>query len=68
MPCPPTSPDFTFSHQRLTGIELSAFAPSFQQLPPDPHIKGDYRLRRYSQLTGHPLHLRRLDHQKFELN
>lgn len=58
-------PDFTFSHQRLPGIDLSAFSRSFDLLNPDPHIDGNFRLRSYSRFTGHPLHLKRLSHQQF---
>ena len=59
------APDFTFSHQRSPAIDLSVFSRSFDQLNPDPHIEGDFRLRGYSRFTGHPLHLKRLNHQDF---
>ena len=59
------TPDFTFSHQRLSGIDLSVFSDSFNRLTPDPHIEGNFRLRGYSRFTGHPLHLKRLDHTQF---
>ena len=60
------TPNFKFSHQRLPGIDLNVFADSFNQLNPDPHIKGKFRRRGYSRFTGHPLHLRRLNHECFE--
>ena len=46
------SPDFTFSHQQLTDLDLNAFAPFFANLAADPYVKGDFRFRRYSRFTG----------------
>ena len=60
------APGFTFSHQRMPGIDVEQFADSFTQLPPDPHVEGNFRRRKYSRFTGHPLHLRRLSHESFE--
>ena len=58
-------PDFTFSHQKLPNIDLSAFSQSFNNLSPDPHIEGDFRLRGYSRFSGHPPNLKHLRHQEF---
>lgn len=46
------SPDFTFSHQQLSDLDLNAFAPFFANLTADPYVKGDFRFRRYSRFTG----------------
>lgn len=59
------APDFTFSHQRLPGLDLEQFAPFFRQLAPDQHVDGNYRFRRYSRFTGVPGHLRKLGHEAF---
>ena len=51
------SPGFSFSHQRLPCLDLDTFAESFQRLSLDEHEPGNYRLRRYSQFTGHASNL-----------
>lgn len=56
------SPQFTYSHQRLPGLDLSQFAHFFDQLVPDQHISGNYRLRRYSRFNGQ---LKKLQHKSF---
>ncbi|MBO9482154.1 2OG-Fe dioxygenase family protein [Salinisphaera sp. G21_0] len=59
------SPDFTFSHQRLTDLDLNAFAPFFANLAADPYVSGHYRFRRYSRFTGPAECLERLPHDDF---
>lgn len=59
------TPDFTFSHQRLTDLDLNAFAPFFVNLAADPYVNGDYRFRRYSQFTGPAECLEKLPHDDF---
>ena len=59
------APDFTFSHQRLPGLDLEQFAPFFHQLAPDQHVNGNFRFRRYSRFTATPGHLRKLEHEAF---
>lgn len=49
---PLIDPDFTFSHQHLSSVDLNVFSDSFNQLIPDQHVDGQYRYRRYSRLTG----------------
>lgn len=51
------SPDFTFSHQRLSCLGLDTFSGFFQRLSPDTHNCGNYRFRRYSRFTGHASNL-----------
>lgn len=59
------SPDFTFSHQRLTDLDLNAFAPFFANLAADRYVSGHYRFRRYSRFTGPAERLERLPHDDF---
>jgi hypothetical protein len=49
----------------LAGLDTGAFAPSFENLPVDPYIKGTFRRRRFSRFTGTPSHLHRLEHKYF---
>ena len=62
---PLIAPNFNFAHQRLPGIDIEQFSDSFSRLPIDPHIEGNYRLRRYSRFTGHPSNLKQLEHSSF---
>ena len=59
------TPGFTFSHQRLSCLDLTAFSESFHRLAPDQHVDGNYRSRRYSQFTGPATALKKLDHESF---
>ena len=59
------SPDFTFSHQHLSDLDLNPFAPFFANLVADRYVSGDYRFRRYSQFTGPAQCLKRLPHDDF---
>ena len=59
------SPGFTFSHQRLSSLDLTAFSKFFERLSPDKHVDGNYRLRRYSLFTGPAHKLKRLPYEYF---
>lgn len=59
------TPGFTFSHQRLSGLNLSAFSKYFERLSSDKHVDGNYRLRRYSLFTGPATALKQLPYEYF---
>lgn len=46
-----TGTDFTFSLHQL-DLDLAAFAPAFDRLPPDHYITGDFRYRRLSRFRA----------------
>jgi hypothetical protein len=58
--------EFDYKLQRLSNLRTEAFECYFQELPRDPYIKGNFRLRRFSRFQGLPVDLTRLEHKYFE--
>lgn len=59
------APDFTFSCQQLSHLNLDAFSDHFQHLSPDKQAENAHRSRRYSQFTGPATALTELPHNAF---
>lgn len=56
---------FLFTFKQVTSINLEAIKPFFKELPVDPYIKGNYRLRRFSRFTVSGNELIKLPHGRF---
>jgi hypothetical protein len=58
--------DFEYRVEKLSHLDVEAFAPFFERLPRDPYVSGNYRRRRFSRFRGQPERLTRLEHKYFE--
>jgi hypothetical protein len=58
--------DFEYRVEKLSHLDVEAFAPFFERLPRDPYVSGNYRRRRFSRFRGQPDRLTRLEHKYFE--
>jgi hypothetical protein len=56
---------FLFTLRKVNSIKLEGFKPFFNNLPVDPYIKGNYRLRRLSRFIASKDSLTKLPHGYF---